>query len=62
MENVLNTLHYVVESLAIVGITVITVAYMTVGGFDTPIILGAFAAITAIAGVESYRKVKEGKS
>jgi len=60
MEEILNTLHYVIEGLAVVGITVITVAYMTVGGFETPIILGAFAAITTIAGVETYHKVKSG--
>lgn len=54
-------LHHFVEFVCVVGITVIACVYMSVGGFETPIILGAIGAIVGIAGIETFRKVKEGK-
>jgi hypothetical protein len=62
MKEALPFLHYVVEIFAVVAIGAITMAYLSVGYDETPIILGAFTAITTIAGVETYRKHKESKN
>lgn len=62
MGQVFHVLHYVVEFAAVVAITVITVAYMSVGGFETPIILGSMGAIASIAAYDIYKREKGGKS
>ena len=54
-------LHHFVEAVCVVGVTVISCGYMSAGGFETPIILGGIGAIGVIAGIETFRKVKEGK-
>lgn len=59
MKEALHFLHYVVELVAVVGITWITTAFLVTGYYETPVILGAFTAITAIAGAETWRKHKE---
>ena len=52
-------LHHFVEAVCVVGITFIAGAYMSAGGYDTPIILGAIGAITGIAAFDIYKKSKE---
>ena len=52
-------LHHFVEFACVVGITVITYGYMSAGGYETPIILGAIGAITGIAAFDIYKKAKE---
>lgn len=61
MKQALHFLHYVVEALAVVAIGGIAIAYLVTGYYETPIILGAFTAITTIAAAETYRKHKEAK-
>jgi len=53
-------LHYVVEALSVVAITFITVAYMTVGGFEQPIIIAAIGAITGIAAWDIHKTNNQG--
>ena len=55
-------LHHFVEFACVVAITTITLVYMSVWGSETPIILSAFAGIITIAGIETFRKVKELKN
>lgn len=49
-------LHYVVEALSVAAITFITVAYMTIGGYETPIIIAAIGAITGIAAWDIHKR------
>lgn len=48
--------HYIVEGLSVVAITIITVAYMTVGCYETPVIVGAFIAIGGIAAYDIHKR------
>lgn len=54
--DVSRILHYVVEGISVIAITFITVAYMTVGGLETPIIVGAFVAIGGIAAYDIHKR------
>lgn len=57
MKNgVSHILHYVVEVVAVGAITFITIAYMTVGGYETPVILGAIATIAGIAAWDIHKR------
>ncbi|MBA7499069.1 hypothetical protein ES704_01808 [subsurface metagenome] len=49
-------LHYVVEGLSVAAITLIAVAYMVAGGFETPVILSAFVAIGGIAAWDIHKR------
>ena len=55
-DDVSRILHCVVEALSVFIIGFITVAYMTVGGLETPIILGAFAVIGGIAAWDIHKR------
>jgi len=50
----------VVEALSVVAITFITVAYMTVGGFEQAIIIAAIGAITGIAAWDIHKRNNQG--
>jgi len=52
-------LHHFVEFVCAIGIVVITGIYMSVGGFETPIILGAMGAIVTISALDVLKKDKE---
>jgi len=52
-------LHHFVEMVCVVGITVIVVAYMSVGESETPIILAAIGSIGVIAGWDIHKKSQE---
>ena len=49
-------LHYVVEAVSVIAITVIAVIYMTVGSYETPVIMGAFVAIGGIAAWDIHKR------
>lgn len=56
MGETFRILHYVVEAMAVVAITFITIAYMTIGGYETPIILAAIGVIGGIAGYDIHKR------
>lgn len=49
-------LHYAVEGLSVLIIGGIAVAYMTVGGWETPVILTAIGAIVGIAAYDIHKR------
>jgi len=59
MKNSISRIpHYIVEGLSVIAITIITVAYMTVGCYETPVILAAIGAITGIAAWDIHKRNK----
>lgn len=55
-KSISRILHYVVEGLSVFAITFITVAYMTVGGYELPVIGGAIGAIAGIAAWDIHKR------
>lgn len=49
-------MHYLVEAVSVVAITIITVFHMTVGGYEQPVILAAIGAITGIAAWDIHKR------
>jgi len=58
-NNPITYLHYVVEAVAIVAITFIAIAYMTVGGYEVPIIIAAIGVIGGIAAWDIHKREQE---
>lgn len=50
--------HYVVEGLSVLVIGGITIAYMTYGGWETPVIIAAIGAIGVIAGLDIHKRAQ----
>lgn len=52
----INPLHYVIEAVAIVFIFGLTLAALSAGIYETPVILGGIAAIAGIAAYDIHKK------
>jgi len=52
-------LHYLVEIVAVIAITVITSAALSIGMDDAPLLLGGIAAISGIAAYDIHQRSKQ---